>query len=164
MTVRRRDAAVDAAILAALVAAGAALRWPYLMAGIWRDEGSTYFETVRQSFFGVFGAVARGELNPPGYFLFERAWTALAGGGEVALKLPSVVFGLALIVATYALGRRSTSPARRGRIRSPHCWRPSPSRSICARPGGAERRSPGLPSRAPRSLTSITRASCCCCC
>lgn len=109
MTVRRRDAAVDAAILAALVAAGAALRWPYLMAGIWRDEGSTYFETVRQSFFGVFGAVARGELNPPGYFLFERAWTALAGGGEVALKLPSVVFGLALIVATYALGRAAWS-------------------------------------------------------
>jgi 4-amino-4-deoxy-L-arabinose transferase-like glycosyltransferase len=100
-----RENARDAAILVALVVLGALLRLPLLFAGLWRDESSTYFEIAQRGVGDVLVAVAHGELNPPGFFLLERAWTAVAGTSDVALKFPSFAFGLALIVATYALGR-----------------------------------------------------------
>jgi 4-amino-4-deoxy-L-arabinose transferase-like glycosyltransferase len=105
-----KSALRDAAILLAIVVAGALLRAPYLVGGLWRDEASTYFEVVPNAFFAVTGAVIRGELNPPGFFLLERVWTAVAGGGAIALKLPSYVCGLLLIVLSYLLGRRFWSP------------------------------------------------------
>ncbi len=101
----KKTALRDAAILFGLVAVGAVLRAPYLVAGLWRDEASTYFEVVPNGFFAVAAAVTRGELNPPGYFLLERLWTALAGSSALVLKLPSFVCGILLIVATYWLAR-----------------------------------------------------------
>jgi 4-amino-4-deoxy-L-arabinose transferase-like glycosyltransferase len=106
-----KSAARDAAILLGLVVIGGVLRAPYLAGGLWRDEASTYFEVAPNAFVAVIGAVFRGELNPPGYFLLERVWTALAGSSPVALKLPSYVCGLLLIVLAHLLGRRFWSPA-----------------------------------------------------
>jgi 4-amino-4-deoxy-L-arabinose transferase-like glycosyltransferase len=105
-----KSALRDAAFLVAVVVVGALLRAPYLAGGLWRDEASTYFEVVPNAFFAVTAAVIRGELNPPGFFLLERVWTAVGGSSPVALKLPSYVCGLLLIVMTYLLGRRLWSP------------------------------------------------------
>ena len=44
-------------------------------------------------------------VHPPLYFVFIRCWTALAGNSEIALRGPSVVFGLATILGVYALIR-----------------------------------------------------------
>ncbi len=55
----------------------AALRWPFLQTGIWRDEGSTYFDVVAGSLRATLHEVAHSELSPPGYFVLLRGWTAL---------------------------------------------------------------------------------------
>jgi 4-amino-4-deoxy-L-arabinose transferase-like glycosyltransferase len=99
----------DAAILAALVAFGAWLRLPYLKAGIWRDEASTYYDVIAHGIMATIARVVQIELAPPGYFLVEKAWTHVAGTSEIALKAPSFAFGLALIAAMYALGRVAAS-------------------------------------------------------
>jgi 4-amino-4-deoxy-L-arabinose transferase-like glycosyltransferase len=100
----------DALLLALIVAAAAALRLPLVLhEGIWRDEASTYYDGATSTLQAALAMVARIEQAPPAYFLLERAWMHVAGAGEVALKLPSLLFGIALIVALYALGRAAAS-------------------------------------------------------
>ena len=50
--------------------------------------------------------VAEQEANPPLFYLFEWGWTRLAGTSEFALRLPSAVFGIALVPVAWAIGRR----------------------------------------------------------
>lgn len=99
----------DAVLLALLVGVGALLRAPLLHEGLWRDEASTYYDAVTPTLRAALALIARTDLTPPAYFLVERAWAHVAGTGEIALKLPSFAYGLALIVATYALGRAAAT-------------------------------------------------------
>ena len=46
------------------------------------------------------------EEHPPLYYVVMLAWTKLFGTGIVALRMPSVVFGVASIPLVYLLGRR----------------------------------------------------------
>jgi 4-amino-4-deoxy-L-arabinose transferase-like glycosyltransferase len=102
----------DALLLALIVALGAALRVPLVLhEGIWRDEASTYYDVATPGLHAALAMVARIEQAPPLYFLLERAWVHVAGAGEVALKMPSLLFGIALLVALYALGRAAASGA-----------------------------------------------------
>jgi hypothetical protein len=101
----------DAAIVAALVVAAVALRMPGLFAGIWRDEGSTYFDAAAPSLAAALHEIRTAEINPPGYFLLMRAWLAIAGTSDVTMKLPSLLFGVGLVPATYLLGRIAASRA-----------------------------------------------------
>jgi hypothetical protein len=103
--VKRRDVAW----LAGLIAAGLALRVPGLLTGLWRDEGSTYFDATAPTLAATLREIRLAEINPPGYFLLMRAWLALAGTTDLSMKLPSFVFGIAVVPATYALGRRLAS-------------------------------------------------------
>jgi len=101
----------DIAILAAIVAIGAWLRAPLLSEGLWRDEASTYYDVAARGLVDSLAMIVRIELAPPAYFLVEKAWAYVAGVGPVALKLPSFIYGLALIIVVYALGRAVASPA-----------------------------------------------------
>ena len=50
-------------------------------------------------------AVGVVELSPPLYHLLLAGWRRLAGDGDYALRLLSVLLGTAAIPATYLLGR-----------------------------------------------------------
>jgi 4-amino-4-deoxy-L-arabinose transferase-like glycosyltransferase len=102
---------IDRALLVAFVLVGLLLRVPGLSTGLWRDEVSTVTNASRPGPRAVIAGVRATELNPPGYFLFMHAWTRVVGAGEVSLKVPSLLFGLALIVANYGLGRAVGSRA-----------------------------------------------------
>ena len=52
---------------------------------------------------------------PPLYYLVLHYWRLLAGDGEVAVRLPSVLMGTLLVPLVYRLGRRSV----RGPTRCP---------------------------------------------
>ncbi len=95
----------EAWLLGALVAVGVALRIPELFTGIYNDEGATYFDIVPKTLGASLQQIAFTELNPPGYFLFMRVWAHAFGTSEFALKFPSFVFGVALIVVTYVVAR-----------------------------------------------------------
>lgn len=101
----------DALWLAVLIAAGAVLRVHGLSMGLWRDEGSTYFDATAPSVLAALREIRVAEINPPGFFLLMRGWLALAGTSDLTMRLPAFAFGLAVIPATYALGRAAGARA-----------------------------------------------------
>jgi Dolichyl-phosphate-mannose-protein mannosyltransferase len=80
-----------------------------LYSGFWRDEASTYYDVAQHGLAATLAMIVRIELAPPAYFLVEQAWTHLFGSGTVAMKLPSFIAGLLLVVVCYALGRVAAS-------------------------------------------------------
>ncbi len=50
-------------------------------------------------------ALATNEPHPPFYYLFLGGWIAAAGQSELALRLPSALFGTLGVAAGYAAGR-----------------------------------------------------------
>ena len=92
--------------LIALTALAAALRLPTLGSqSLWLDEVLTG-NLARGSLGDLFHVVAQQEANPPLFYLLEWVWTRVAGTSEFALRLPSALFGIALVPVGYAIGRR----------------------------------------------------------
>jgi mannosyltransferase len=58
------------------------------------------------------------DIHPPLHPLLLHLWMALAGTGEVAARLPSVVFGAAIVPAIYLLGEQLERMARPDRARA----------------------------------------------
>jgi len=76
-----------------------------MSAGLWRDEGSTYFD-IAGSFSRAWSNVQHYEWSPPLYFMLEHAWTSAAGTTEIIMRMPSLMFGTATILVVYACGLR----------------------------------------------------------
>ncbi|MBR0682993.1 hypothetical protein GXW74_21050 [Roseomonas eburnea] len=93
--------------LAAVLVVAAALRLHNLGAwGLWVDEVATaYFASLPWD--ELFGPVARIETNPPVYYGFVKAWMALAGSSDGALRLPSALAGIGSVAATWVLIRQA---------------------------------------------------------
>jgi Dolichyl-phosphate-mannose-protein mannosyltransferase len=92
-------------LVSALMLLGLLLRLPSLSLGLWRDEGSTYFDVLPSDLGKLIETVIYSELNPPGFYLIMHQWMQWFGSQEVVFKLPAFFFGLLLIPATYGLGR-----------------------------------------------------------
>ena len=106
----RRGAAREGArltrALLALTALAAALRLPTLGSqSLWLDEVLTA-RLAEGSLGDLIHRVAEQEANPPLFYLLEWGWTRLAGTSEFALRLPSALFGIALVPVAWAIGRR----------------------------------------------------------
>jgi mannosyltransferase len=92
--------------LIALTALAAALRLPTLGSqSLWLDETLTG-GLARGSLGDLLHHVAESEANAPLFYVLEWAWTRVAGTSEVALRLPSALFGIALVPVVFAIGRR----------------------------------------------------------
>jgi len=96
--VRRRADPLAAAVWALVCIA---LRAPLLGGPLWRDEASTVVAIAARDFHTFLATVFANELTPPLYYVIERAWTGVAGLGEVALRLPSLVFVALGVVLLY---------------------------------------------------------------
>lgn len=72
---------------------------------IWYDEAVTIALTKASTFDLCFGH-ARDAGNPPLYWLVAKAWTALWGTSAIAVRLPSVFFGVAAVPLIALVGRR----------------------------------------------------------
>ena len=88
---------IDGLAIVLFTAVGLALRLPLLTRGIWRDEGSTYADVLAPSLGAMLAHLPVTELTPPLYFIVMFYWTRAAGTSEVALHVPSLIFGLATI-------------------------------------------------------------------
>ena len=96
---------IDGLAIVLFTAVGLALRLPLLTRGIWRDEGSTYADVLAPSLGAMLAHLPVTELTPPLYFIVMFYWTRAAGTSEVALHVPSLIFGLATIGVMYVLGK-----------------------------------------------------------
>lgn len=72
---------------------------------LWNDEAWTAW-AVQPPYVADTLARVRSDVHPPLYFLLLDGWTLAAGDSVFALRLPSALFGLLALAATYAAGMR----------------------------------------------------------
>ncbi|MGH3860743.1 glycosyltransferase family 39 protein [Actinokineospora sp.] len=96
---------------ATVVAAAAALRIARLAAkSLWFDE--TYSVFVASLPIGrLLTITALNDAHPPLYYLMLHVWMRLFGDGEIAVRLPSMIFSVAVVLVTWLFGRRLVGPA-----------------------------------------------------
>jgi hypothetical protein len=85
-----------------------ALRWPGMTQSLWLDE-------VFRTRVGLTGDSARHlilrDVHNPLYNLFMYAWIRVAGDGEVAVRLPSLIAGLVIVAAVWRWAHARFGPA-----------------------------------------------------
>ncbi len=91
--------------LVALVVLAAALRLSTLgLQSFWYDEAYVPVHTLHPSLAATLRAVVHRENTPPLWYVLIWAWSRLAGTGEVALRLPSALAGVATVAIAWGLG------------------------------------------------------------
>lgn len=101
----------DVIALVLMMIVGAIIRLSLIDVGLWRDESSSYFNSLLSDGAAFWDRLIFSELNPPAYYLMLHEWMALFGDGDTAIKMPSLIFGVLMIPSVYILGRAAGSPA-----------------------------------------------------
>jgi 4-amino-4-deoxy-L-arabinose transferase-like glycosyltransferase len=95
--------------LAALTLLGAALRLATLGSqSLWYDEAFTPVHVLHPSLSATLSSVSHTENSPPLWYIVEWLFTRVFGTGEVALRLPSALAGIAAIPVAWEIGRELT--------------------------------------------------------
>ena len=95
----------EPAILGAILLAAAALRIATADYALWFDELASLVFAHQPLDHLWSGWMAR-ESNPPLYYTLLKGWIALVGEGDVALRLLSILIGLAGIATAWSIARR----------------------------------------------------------
>lgn len=102
-----------AVLLAVLLIAALAVRaFDIGHASLWLDEANSWY-VAHLSWPAMFANLRASPLGPL-YFVGLKLWMSLAGQSEAALRWPSLIAGVLLIPAVYAIGVRTVgeTPAR----------------------------------------------------
>jgi hypothetical protein len=92
--------------LAALTVLAAALRLSTLdLQSFWYDEAFTPVHVLHPSLWATLRGVVHTENSPPLWYLVAWADSRVLGTGEVALRLPSALAGIATVPLAWAIGR-----------------------------------------------------------
>lgn len=92
----------------AIVAVAGGLRFYGLgQESVWLDEAFTWvFVTEQYTTIELLTTLPLEDVHPPLYYLIMHGWTAIAGSSEVALRVPSALFGVAVVGLTYVVGAK----------------------------------------------------------
>ncbi|MCX6724644.1 MAG: glycosyltransferase family 39 protein, partial [Candidatus Shapirobacteria bacterium] len=82
---------------------GLVLRLINLNQSLWLDE-TVQALTSKGSFLNVFNEL-QGDFHPPLYHLLMWGWVHIFGNGEIVMRIPSVLFGVATIWVVYQIGK-----------------------------------------------------------
>jgi hypothetical protein len=92
--------------LAALIVLAAVLRLSTLdLQSFWYDEAYTPVHVLHASLASTMRAMVHSENSPPLWYLIEWVDYRLLGSGELALRLPSALAGIATVPVAWAIGR-----------------------------------------------------------
>ena len=92
--------------LALLMLAAAVLRLSTLdLQSLWYDEAFTPVHVLHASLSATLRAMVHSENSPPLWYVLEWADTRVLGDGEVALRLPSALAGIATVPVAWAIGQ-----------------------------------------------------------
>ena len=92
--------------LAALTVAAAALRLSTLgLQSFWYDEAFTPVHVLHPSLWATLRSVVHSENTPPLWYLLAWVDSRILPTGEVALRLPSALAGIATVPVAWAIGR-----------------------------------------------------------
>lgn len=79
------------------------LRLFSLRQSLWLDEATTALVAKNPQGFTQF---ISGDFHPPLYYVFMQQWVKVSGTSEIALRLPSVLFGAVTVYVVYRIGKR----------------------------------------------------------
>ncbi len=100
--------------LAALTLMAAALRLSTLdLQSFWYDEAFTPVHVLHASLWATLRSVAHTENTPPLWYVLAWADSRVLGTGEVALRLPSALAGIASVPVAWAIGAELECPPTR---------------------------------------------------
>lgn len=88
----------------------AAIAFPLLQRDLWTDEAFSASYTNHASVGAVLDDVRKNEETPPGYFVALWAWSKLTGQSEVALRMLSLLCGVAASGVFAIIARRWLAP------------------------------------------------------
>jgi 4-amino-4-deoxy-L-arabinose transferase-like glycosyltransferase len=92
--------------LAVLTILAAALRLSTLdLQSFWYDEAFTPIHVLHPSLWATLRSAAHTENTPPLWYLLAWADSRVLGTGELALRLPSALAGIATVPVAWAIGR-----------------------------------------------------------
>jgi mannosyltransferase len=92
--------------LAGLTLLAAALRLSTLdLQSFWYDEAFTPVHVLHPSLWATLRSVVRTENTPPLWYVLAWADARVLGAGELALRLPSALAGIATVPVAWAIGR-----------------------------------------------------------
>lgn len=84
---------------------GLILRLISLNQSLWLDEATSAI-AAKMSLTDLFTKFLPGDFHPPLYYLTLKYWTGVFGYSEVALRVPSIIFGIATIYFVYLIGKK----------------------------------------------------------
>ena len=95
--------------LAALTILAAALRLSTLhLQSFWYDEAFTPVHVLHPSLWATLRSFVHTENTPPMWYVIAWADSRVLGSGEIALRLPSALAGIATVPVAWAIGRELT--------------------------------------------------------
>lgn len=93
---------------------GLVLRLPLMGESLWYDEAFT--ARIASLPLDALPAAIGADVHPPGYYLLVWGWSHLVGTSAVALRLPSLAFGLLSIYLVYRLMLAYGRPENEARL------------------------------------------------
>lgn len=72
---------------------------------LWLDEATTALVS-RMSLGDIFTKFLPGDFHPPFYYILMKGWVNIFGSSEIALRIPSVIFGLGLVYLVYLIAKK----------------------------------------------------------
>lgn len=92
-----------------ILASGLILRLISLDQSLWLDEAINVIAAKNYSLLNLITEYAEADFHPPGFFIILWFWGKLFGYSEIAVRIPSVIFGLGTILITYLIGKKLDS-------------------------------------------------------
>ncbi len=89
-----------------IIILGLILRSLSLNQSLWLDEAINVLAAKNYSFVALITQYARADFHPPGYSIILWTWGRLFGFSEVAMRIPSVIFGIVSVWLVYLIGRK----------------------------------------------------------
>lgn len=96
-------------LIAIILFLGLILRLISLNQSLWLDEAINTLAVKNYSLFDLVAQYARADFHPPGWFIILWFWTLVFGYSEIAVRIPSVIFGSLTIWVTYLIGKKLVS-------------------------------------------------------
>lgn len=84
---------------------GLILRLISLNQSLWLDEATSVL-AAKMSITDLFIKFLPADFHPPLYYLLLKFWVSIFGSSEIALRIPSIIFGLGIVWTTYLISKK----------------------------------------------------------
>lgn len=89
-----------------ILAVALILRLVLINQSLWLDEAINVNNAATLSFHDLLLNYSLADFHPPLYHAILKIWILFAGQSEIAVRIPSVIFGVATVYVTYLLAKK----------------------------------------------------------